>query len=250
MWEPLFSLFFRHWPDCPYPVYLVANHQRCEHPRVQTLLAGDDKDWTSTLCAAIAQVPHSRVLFWIDDAFPDKPVVTQRVESLVEDFNSAGMKFLRLRPDPRPSQWTPQGYGILDKVAAYRVTLFATLWERDTLQAILRPGESAWQFEIDGTERSRDLDGFFATGEAVFSYQHGVERGIWIRPTAHALERQGFALDYTRRPLMTPGQHLAYRFRQLKARVFHLIPERHRMGALALVRRAYRMLGLRQAGTP
>jgi len=25
LWRPFFTLFWRHWPDCPFPVYLGSN---------------------------------------------------------------------------------------------------------------------------------------------------------------------------------------------------------------------------------
>ncbi|MCW5649313.1 MAG: hypothetical protein KIS62_06195 [Ramlibacter sp.] len=249
MWEPLFALFFRQWPDCPYPVYLVANHLKCEHPRVSTLLAGDDLDWSSTMAAAIGQIQQSHLLFWIDDAFPDKRIDSAHVAHLLAQFVQHQMRFLRLRPHPRPEQWTDSGFGVLEQSSAYRVTLFATIWDLATLRAILRPGESAWAFEMDGTERSRSLDGFYSTRADVFSYLHGVERGIWIRPTARALHRMGFQLDHVRRPVMTRRQHVAFMYRQLKAFVFHRIPAGHRMRALGWVRRLYRVLGLRKVGS-
>ncbi len=26
VWEPFFKLFFKFWPDCPYPIYLLSNY--------------------------------------------------------------------------------------------------------------------------------------------------------------------------------------------------------------------------------
>src|SRR5690349_2185528 len=82
LWEPFFGQFFKHWPDCPYQVYLVANHKRFEHPKVTTLLAGDDLDWSSTISTAISQLNYSHLMFWIDDAFLVGDVSNQEIDRL------------------------------------------------------------------------------------------------------------------------------------------------------------------------
>src|SRR6185437_8640250 len=141
-WKPLFDLFFRHWPDCPYPVYLIANQKTCDDRRVTTMLAGEDRDWSSTVAAAVSKFPHSHVLFWIDDAFPVAPVESSRVQALFKRFVREGFSFLRLRPNPRPGAWLDHEIGELGRDAAYRVSLFATIWRVTALQQVLRCGES------------------------------------------------------------------------------------------------------------
>ncbi|WP_143330270.1 hypothetical protein [Chromobacterium haemolyticum] len=246
LWEPLFGEFFRHWPDCPYPVYLVANHRCYPDRRVTTLLAGDDIDWSSTIAAALDQIDHSHVLFWIDDAFLAAPVRTSRVADCFAQMQKLDANFMRLRANPLPEQVLNTETGVLAPSAAYRVSLFATIWKMSALKQILRPGESAWAFELQGTERSRSMDGFYSVLNDVFDYLHGVERGIWIRPTAKALERGGYRLDYQYRRCMTRQESLALHYRLFKTWVLHQIPERRRSGALEFVRACYRLLGLRK----
>lgn len=246
LWEPLFGEFFRYWPDCPFPIYLVANHERYPDPRVTTLLAGDDIDWSSTITTALNQIYHSHVLFWIDDAFLAAKVDTKRIDSHFERMQQLNANFLRLRPNPIPKETIDAEIGVLARKAAYRVSLFATIWKMSTLRHILRPGESAWAFELQGTERSRTLEGFYTVLNDVFGYLHGVERGIWIRPTAKALERSGYELDYRRRRLMGRLENMALQYRLFKSWVLHQIPEQRRSDALRFVRACYYRLGMRK----
>jgi len=246
LWQPLFGEFFRYWPDCPYPIYLVANHERYPDPQVTTLLAGDDIDWSSTINAALNQIGHSHVLFWIDDAFLAARVSTSQIDSYLTRMHELNANFMRLRPNPRPREELDSEIGLLAPEAAYRISLFATIWRMSTLRQILRPGESAWEFELKGTERSRTLDGFYTVLNEVFSYLHGVERGIWIRPTAKALERFGYQLDYQRRRRMGPRENIGHRYRLFKSWVLHQIPEQRRSDALRFVRACYCSLGLRK----
>jgi hypothetical protein len=245
MWEPLFDLFFKYWNDCPYPVYLVANHKTFDHPRVSTLLAGEDSSWSSTILNSIKQIDHSHILFWIDDAFPIKQIDTRQLTALYNWMLENQANFLRLRPDPKPSTNLSADIGILDKNAAYRVSLFATIWNRSTLQLILNDGESAWDFELKGTERSASLDKFYSVRKPVFEYLHGVERGVWIRPTAKKLKQMGYNIDSCRRKVMSIKENLWYRYRLFKSFVFHLIPESKRLVTLKFIQVVYKKLGIR-----
>lgn len=244
-WKPLFDLFFKHWPNCPYPVYLIANHETYNDPRVTTLLAGEDRDWSSTVAAAVSKFPHSHVLFWIDDAFPIAAVDSARVDTLFKRAVREGFSFLRLRPKPRPAKWLDDEIGELGKDAAYRVSLFATIWRVTVLQKILRCGENAWQFELDGTERSRGVPGFYCIRRDIFRYVNGIEQGVWSQPTAHMLERLGYRIDRTRRPVMSATEDFKRRYRAMKGFIFQCIPEAHRGSALKSVQRVYRLLHLR-----
>ncbi|MDC4205851.1 MAG: hypothetical protein MPW17_05655 [Candidatus Manganitrophus sp.] len=247
LWEPLFDLFFKHWPDCPFPVYLVANQKRFEHSKVTTLLSGEDRDWSSSIQQAVQGLPHRYFLFWIDDAFLVKKVDTQGLLRVLEDAIGRNFSFLRLRPNPKPAIWLNAYLGEIEENADYRVTLFATVWRSEVFHKILKSGESAWEFELEGTKRSCKMPRFLCTKKEAFAYIHGVERGIWIRPAALELERMGYRLDFLRRPIMGHRQNLMHSYRQLKSVVFHLIPSRYRGGTLRLIQRGYRVLGLRKS---
>jgi hypothetical protein len=247
LWDVNFELFFKNWPDCPYPVYLIANHKRCENPKVTTLLAGEDLDWSTTISRAIANLHQSHLLFWMDDFFLVGRVDSIEIVRLFKQVVEKKLAFLRLRPYPAPPNWSVEGIGALSKGAAYRVSLPVTIWSVDTFRQIIKEGESAWEFEINGTERSRMLTGFYCTRHEVFDYLHGVERGVWMRPAAHELELLGYRLDYSRRRLMSRYGHVGLMYRRFKTRVLHLIPENQRSKVMQVIRHIYKVLGLRKA---
>jgi hypothetical protein len=116
----------------------------------------------------------------------------------------------------------------------------------DILKEILRPGESAWQFEFDGSSRSEKFDHFYCTRDEVFKYWHGVERGVWILPTVNHLRNLGFTIDGSQRRIMTTVENIGLQYRVFKSWVLHTIPEQRRSTALRLVRVFYNRLGLRK----
>lgn len=245
MWEPLFGEFFKYWPDCPYPVYLIANNKKSDHPRVITLLAGDDLDWSSTIDRAISQLNHTHALFWMDDVFLNEPVSNTEINSYFDWAIKNQARVLKLRNIPKPSVWRPDGYGVLAKTATYRATLFASIWEIPLLAKILNPGESAWDFEMAGTIRSQAYEGFYCTKKEVFNFLHGVTGGMWILPVYSTLKKIGYSIDINRRHVMTTREYLYFKLLGLKSVVINILPESQRSRALLAANWFYRKAGIR-----
>ena len=48
-WEPFFTLLFKYWPECPYPVFLGSNKQTYKDNRITPIMIGEDIDYSSNL---------------------------------------------------------------------------------------------------------------------------------------------------------------------------------------------------------
>ena len=210
------------------------------------MLAGDDLDWSTTISRAIANLEESHLLFWMDDFFLVGRVDSIEIERLFKLAVKKKFAFLRLRPNPSSPNCSVEGVKELSKEAIYRVSLPVTIWIGDIFRQIIKEGESAWEFEVNGTERSRMLTGFYCTCQEVFDYLHGVERGVWMRPAAFELLRLGYRLDFSYRRLMSRYGNLGLIYRHFKSRVLHIIPENRRMKAMRFIAQIYQVLGLRK----
>ena len=206
LWNPFFKLFFSNWPDCPYPIYLAANQLRYDHPKVITVLSGADRDWSSSIRKCIEQICHDYLFFFLDDAFIISKVDSKSVEDVICNAISEGINYLRFRPSPPPNVPYNNYYGIIGRDEEYRTSLFASLWKREVLLRILNDGETAWAFEIVGTERSRCLDGFFSTWKEHFTYLHIIENGLYISKSIKVLRKMHINLDLSKRGLLKPWE--------------------------------------------
>lgn len=151
LWRIFFHLFFKYWPDCPFPVYLVSNTLAYNHPRVRTLLVGPDEGYSTNLIKALRLVPAEWVLFWIDDRPPCSPVDSNELLDLIRLARKRNAVYLQLLSF-HPYALVPrtEKIGEISKRARYLVSLTISLWKRETFLKILAPGESAWDIEKKG----------------------------------------------------------------------------------------------------
>ena len=99
--------------------------------------------------------------------------------------------------------WKDKFLGLLAPRAPYRVSLQLSIWDRDVLVSLLREGESAWDFERKGDERSlarnepflslwRESDN--SPGGPVRYFITAVTRGVWEKGALELLEREGIPM--------------------------------------------------------
>lgn len=247
LWQPYFKLFFRFWPDVPFPVYLGANEKKFDDGRVTTILSGADTDWSSSLRRIVEQIPEKHVFLLIEDAFFDKPVTkTQALRDLALWAVDEGISYIRFRPSPPPDIPVDERIGRIGVGALYRSSLFTSMWRKDALLACLTDGESAWAFELNGHKKTAAFEDFYSTREHYFSYIHGVEKGLWHRAAVRQMKRLGCPADLAARPQMSFRTTALWHLLQVKGKLLRLLPARLQPKALVLANRVYRLIGLRR----
>jgi hypothetical protein len=209
LWRPFFVLFFRYWPDCPCPLYLMTGSLDCERERVTALKVGD-KDWSSGFIDALGRIPQTRVIVLMEDYFLTRPVDEDAIKRLLAYMDDRGAACLRLFPCPGPTRPCPDSpeAGEIDKGEEYRLSLQAAIWDRRTLMRLARSGESPWELERNGTMRTNRLDPPFLSvrrnpeGEYPIAYLcTAVIKGKWARETRRLCRRERLSIDLGARPV-------------------------------------------------
>lgn len=227
VWKPFFQCFFRHWPDCPYPVALGANTKSYDDPRVRPVLIGKDQDYSTNLLKMLEHVTSDWVIVWMDDFLLVGDVDTDRIRRLVNVADAEGAGYVNLIS--LPLELTPLftvgnvsgEIGEMRQGAPYRVVFGTSLWRRQALLDVLRPGESAWQIEREGSLRTNDLPWrfFFVSRQRLKSpplrVENAIEEGRWTRRAARFLRAEGMAgalgnrkIQPLRRTLAVAGYNL------------------------------------------
>lgn len=222
LWEPFFNLFWRYWSDCPYPVYLGSNEQAFEHPKVESILVGKDRDWTFGARKMVEHVNAEYVLIMLEDFFIREPVDTERVCHYIKLLKELKGNLLRLRPPiyrPFERMKDHPELARFIKDSPYIVSLQPTIWRTQWLVSLMRDGESAWDFEIEGTRRANEDFGnyFMLLKDRPIEWKnHVVEKGKWFLTEARRYKDAGIGCDFSRREIMTLSEQILWTIRKKK----------------------------------
>jgi len=236
LWKPFFHQFWIHWPNCPYTIYLGSNTKTYEDKRVETVLSGPDKDWSSSLLSILKQILEEHLFIWLDDKF----LLSQtNIENWERCWNLLRKKAYHIHMSelPRADGRSSEGiFGLYEKGAPYRVNVLG-FWRKSYLEQVLLPGESPWQFEIMGSYRSSFDDGFYCTFEPVFQNLHVVEKGMIIRESAEYCKRHNIPLSVKVRTKL----HREHQIRSIAQKYFFnaasLLPWKYRVRAMNMLRK-------------
>jgi hypothetical protein len=256
LWRPFFEVFWRRWPDCPFPVHLGSNHRRFDDERVTAVTVGEDRGWADGVRRMLDAVGSDYVIFFLEDFFLQREVDTSRVRRLVDLARRNEVGCLRLTrygaPFDLPSESVPGAseVGRVAKGHPYRVSAQVAVWRTDVLRSLLVPGFSPWEFEFVGSPLSERLAAeFWEVLTPVIHYDHGVEKGKWKPDGIAICAGAGVAIDVAARGVFSPAdleRHLQQaepglaRFASHHATMAHFRRGRRREGvrsALAAVSR-------------
>jgi hypothetical protein len=184
-WRPFVFFFRKFWGDCPFPVYLIVNQLRIRSSSLRAIAVGDDHGWASNLHRALHEIEQTHILYFQEDYFLNAPI---RCEQLAADFayafeEEADAFAFRARSQLEEGfQPINDRFGIVPRDSDGRTRCQVTLWKRDALLSILRPGENAWDMESRGSERTREMLMLsYSTREnaAIPYLMSAIVRGLW-----------------------------------------------------------------------
>lgn len=200
-WRPFVFFFRKHWPDCPFPVYLIVNRLKVRSSFVQPIAVGPDREWASNMITALESISQPYLLYFQEDYFLNGSVNNSR---LADDFayafdnNAASFCFHargQLEPDFQPLN---NRFGVVPADSDGRTRLQVTLWKKEALAATLRPGESAWNMEARGSERTRDflaLSYSRRSDEPIPYLMSAIVRGLWTPEALSLCEEAGLEIQ-------------------------------------------------------
>jgi hypothetical protein len=173
---------------------------------IHAIKVGPDKGWASNMDRALREISAPYVLYMQEDYFLTGPVDRPRLAAdLAYAFERDAASFRLFGRDPEEIDFAPLNdlFGILSPNSDWRTLCQVTLWKRDVLAATLRPGETAWNMEARGSERTRD---FLAlsyarpnTGPIPYLCS-AISRGLWTQEALALCAQHDFAIRPAFRP--------------------------------------------------
>lgn len=204
IWNPFFSLLKLNWKNLGYPVVLNTESESFSIEGLDIItysLYEKNKQvtWSKRLIDTLNRIDSEYVIILLDDYLLESPVnedvLNKCIRYMDEDTEIASFNF-KSQPGPNIDNVDFPGFSLRGKKAPYRTSCQSAIWRRKLLLEYLRPHESAWQFEIWGSVRSRRLPWKLYcsnSGETqVFDYCHGriIIRGKYYRPDVRRIEKK------------------------------------------------------------
>ena len=199
IWQTFFDFFFKYWNDCPFPVYLGTNRAKFNYPKVTQLFSYRNTTWSDELAVILNQIKEENVILILEDYFIYEKVNSNDIYKCIDILNSQNAAYIKLACFPKQydSLWRSKplanvsGYGEIEKGNTYRVCLQVALWKKDILVSLLNPTENPWQFEIEASKRTTELEQPFlrVLSDPSKKYVHGpityyctaLSAGKWMR---------------------------------------------------------------------
>lgn len=210
-WPAFFHGLKKYWPDCPFPTFLISNHKSYADPRVTVLRLGEDRGWAANLLAVLERIDMPYVIYFQEDYWIRERVDSARIQEYIALMEEHDGAYLRLLAVPPPDGEFPADsrLGLLSPQSGYRTSLQAAIWRRETLRELLRADESAWEFEVKGTERSRHQCKPFLSirpaGPDDYAYGirylcSAINRGHWVRAAKDYARQEGIEVVFGNLP--------------------------------------------------
>lgn len=211
-WTPFCTLLHRYWPslraeNSQVPVILIVNQAEFSHPGIQVMKTGRDVSWSDNLQAALGQVKTPYVLYLQEDYFFSKAVNEVGLWFYVDALAAPDIGYIQLTAEPyfkdSPAHPTFTNCVTKPRFMNYITSLQPALWRTDVLRLLLKPGESAWTFEIDGSRRSDGSLYKFLSVQRDYplSFVNGCAAGFWSQPTLPFLAGEGLPVTQTSLPI-------------------------------------------------
>jgi len=226
-WAPFFTLFFRYWPDCPFPVHHISNALKFPDKRIDSININPDQGWSSNMIIALKKIPEKYIIYFQEDYFLRRKIDNEKIYAALKLAEDTGAACVRLFPCPGPDlpYQDRTDIGLISAGAAYRSCTQTSIWNKDILLNLLREGETGWDFELyGGLERSRLIvEPFLAYRQPVIDYFcTAILKGRYLYDAVLFCKKEGITLDRRARKFENYFQYL-FRISNIKPKLRKLI---------------------------
>ena len=221
LWYPFFEVFRKNWENCPCKIILNTESKTYVHPTkisdngidcLQLFKDNPNVDWSTRYLETLKYVKTKYCLVLLEDCFftrkvdEDGLVKLIKTSDRIKKFGAIYFSFPsnRLFRDKkynlnRLSRWTP-----------YRISAYSGFWLTSKLVTTIKLGESAWGYEVFGTQREIKFSTKFYSIDDEYSpigldIWTSVTKGKWSENAVQLLKRQGVEIDFNVRGIISFG---------------------------------------------
>ena len=227
VWAPFFNSLFHFWKDCPLKIYLLSNYKSYNHSNVIPIKVGQDISWSDNLMNALEELNSTHVFILLDDLLINQKISKSYFNTLSNWITNNDPNYLRLCISHKPDYFDDL-VGQIPIITPYKTSTMPCIWKKSVLKDLLREGESAWDFEINGSRRAYKYNGFYAVYNDFVTYKNSIIKGKWRRGIINECNNYGLDINDLSRPVMTLGDKFEYCFLKLRSKLFNKLPNKFR----------------------
>lgn len=206
-------------------VYLLSNHInsniKSDHA-VEIVCVGDDISWSANLRKLLMGISEQNILLLMDDAPLSQVVKVKDFQHFYSLFVEHKMNYLNLKASPAPNSNIGDYFGEILPSTSYRTSASPSFWRKNILLSLLKDNENAWQFEINGSRRSDQYQGFYAVKKPFLIFDHIVFKGKVDRKTYKKLKNNNEHVDIDF-PVMTFWEHFKLNLMKIRAQIVRTV---------------------------
>lgn len=221
-WLPFFTLMGKYWKDRPYPVYLNTESEKVTEvagvPVTSISCPYKNCSWSRRLSHALKEIKSEYVIFMLEDFFIMSPVDQKEIDHCVDlmdshkniaNINFGYGKYLE------NTDYIDEKYAKRSRNTGYYLNAQAAIWRRKVLIKLLSPYESAWQYEMYGSERAKLYKYDFVIKKddiLIFDYRAqigwgvGIAGGKWLRGNVELFEKEKIQVSFDNLGFFNPEE--------------------------------------------
>lgn len=183
LWKPFINTFNKNWEDCDLKKYFITENKEFIDTRFLTIKCGLNKNWTDRLLYTLSTIDDDYIILMLEDFFLRSKIDNSKIHYFINYIQKYNLNMIRLIKRPEGFYLNINHPELMEikKNDLFRVSTQTTIWNKKVLINLLEKNENIWQFEINGTLRSKSFNNFFCVKKDVMTYRHHVvERGKWF----------------------------------------------------------------------
>lgn len=230
LWYPYFEIFKNQWRGCKYPIILNTETKKYSHEGLEIKCLqlykpeeAPNISWSERMIETLKYVDTEYVLVTLDDHFLISPVDSEKFEAALNIMKThkriSALSFIAYVPPNKKTKWI-DNFGRWSMNDYFRVNLDTAIWRKKALLRNLKPGENAWEFELNATERAlwdfteyyRYKQGAEPILDVSFHLRrgYGLIRGKWCWRNPELFEQFRIPMDFSIRGYMDKEECISY----------------------------------------
>lgn len=200
LWTGFLSQFYKYY-NLDNPIYFSTNNLIPKNisQDIKIITAGNELSWADNFLKVLEKIEDEYILIMLEDLYLSSPIqggLLHEIECLIDGMNV--VNHIKCSGFITGQESVTNHIKLLDGNTPYRVTLCG-LWRKKFLIELINLKETPWEFEIKGSQRSFNSDGFYALDLPLFNYVNMVEKGLWIRKSVKWAKKNQVPIDFNLR---------------------------------------------------